>query len=313
MAQARIKGVLSPVVTPFKADLSPDTGRFVAHCKWLVSQDCGLAVFGTNSEANSMAAEERMALLEAVVAAGVDPVRMMPGTGACSLTETVKVTAHATRLGVSGVLMLPPFYYKGVSDEGLFRHFSEVVQRVGDAHLRIYLYHIPPVAQVPITHKLVERLLKAYPQQVAGMKDSSDDWPHTRSMIDAFAKDGFDVFSGNEKPLVENVTLGGAGCISATANINPGAIAETYRSVGTPTAGALQKKINDVRGVMQGYVMIPAMKYVIAHYGADPAWNKVRPPLVEVSEEQGRESVAKLEALGFTMPGLRQAMAQAAE
>ncbi|HKV00022.1 MAG TPA: dihydrodipicolinate synthase family protein [Vineibacter sp.] len=313
MAQARIKGVLSPVVTPFKADLSPDTRRFIAHCKWLVSQDCGLAVFGTNSEANSMAAEERMALLEAVVAAGVDPVRMMPGTGACSLTETVKVTAHATRLGVSGVLMLPPFYYKGVSDEGLFRHFSEVVQRVGDARLRIYLYHIPPVAQVPITHTLVERLLKAYPQQIAGMKDSSDDWPHTKSMIDAFAKDGFDVFSGNEKPLVENVTLGGVGCISATANINPGAIAETYRSVGTPQAAALQKKINDVRGVMQGYVMIPAMKYVIAHYGADPAWNKVRPPLVEVSEEQGRESVAKLEALGFTMPGLRQAMAQAAE
>ena len=313
MVQARIRGVLSPVVTPFKADLSPDTRRFIAHCKWLVSQDCGLAVFGTNSEANSMAAEERMALLEAVVASGVDPARMMPGTGACALTETVKVTAHATRLGVSGVLMLPPFYYKGVSDEGLFRHFSEVVQRVGDARLRIYLYHIPPVAQVPITHALVERLLQAYPQQIAGMKDSSDDWPHTKSVIDAFAKDGFDVFSGNEKPLVDNVKVGGAGCISATANINPGAIAETFRNVATPQADALQKKINDVRGVMQGYVMIPAMKYVIAHYGADPAWNKVRPPLVEVTEEQGRAAVDKLEALGFTMPGLRQAMAQAAE
>jgi 4-hydroxy-tetrahydrodipicolinate synthase len=312
MPQGRIKGVLSPVVTPFKADLSPDTRRFIAHCKWLVSQDCGLAVFGTNSEANSMAAEERMDLLEALVASGVDAARMMPGTGACSLTETVKVTAHATRLGASGVLMLPPFYYKGVSDEGLFRHFSEVVQRVGDARLRIYLYHIPPVAQVPITHTLVERLLKAYPQQVAGMKDSSDDWPHTRSMIDAFARDGFDVFSGNEKPLVDNVKSGGAGCISATANINPGAIAETFRNVATPQADALQKKINDVRGVMQGYVMIPAMKYVIAHYGADPAWNKVRPPLVEVTEAQGRDSITKLEALGFTMPGLRQAMAQAA-
>jgi 4-hydroxy-tetrahydrodipicolinate synthase len=277
-----------------------------------VSQDCGLAVFGTNSEANSMSAGERMALLEALVAAGVEPARMMPGTGACSLTETVTVTAHATRLGVAGVLMLPPFYYKGVSDEGLFRHFSEVVQRVGDSRLRIYLYHIPPVAQVPITHALVERLLKAYPQQIAGMKDSSDDWPHTKSMIDAFAKDGFDVFSGNEKPLVDNVKAGGAGCISATANINPGAIAETFRKVATPEAEGLQKKINDVRGVMQGYVMIPAMKYVIAHYGADPAWNRVRPPLVEVTEAQGRAAVEKLEGLGFTMPGLRQAMAQAA-
>jgi 4-hydroxy-tetrahydrodipicolinate synthase len=248
-----------------------------------------------------------------VIAAGVDPARMMPGCGACSLTETVKLTTHATKLGVSGVLMLPPFYYKGVSDEGLFRHFSEVVQRVGDARLRIYLYHIPPVAQVPITHKLVERLLKAYPQQIAGMKDSSDDWPHTKSMIDAFARDGFDVFSGNEKPLLENVAAGGVGCISATANINPGAIAETFRKAGTAEAGALQKKINDVRGVMQGYVMIPAMKYIIAHFGADPAWNTVRPPLVEVSEEQGRDAVAKLDALGFTMPGLREGMAQAAE
>jgi 4-hydroxy-tetrahydrodipicolinate synthase len=313
MAQARIRGVLSPVVTPFKADLGPDTRRFIAHCKWLLSQDCGLAVFGTNSEANSMSAGERMALLEALIAAGVDATRMMPGTGACSLTETVQVTAHATKLGVSGVLMLPPFYYKGVSDEGLFRHFSEVVQRVGDARLRIYLYHIPPVAQVPITHKLVERLLKAYPQQIAGMKDSSDDWPHTKSMIDAFAREGFDVFSGNEKPLVDNVKSGGAGCISATANINPGPIAETFRKVATPDADALQKKINDVRGVMQGYVMIPAMKYAIAHYGADPDWNRVRPPLVEVTAEQGMDAVRKLDALGFTMPGLRQAMAQAAE
>jgi 4-hydroxy-tetrahydrodipicolinate synthase len=313
MAQPRIKGVLSPVVTPFKADLSPDVPRFVAHCKWLISQNCGLAVFGTNSEANSMSADERMALLDALVAGGVDPARMMPGTGACSITETAKVTAHATRHGVSGVLMLPPFYYKGVSDEGLFRHFSEVIQRVGDAKLRIYLYHIPPVAQVPITHKLVERLLKAYPDQVAGMKDSSDDWPHTKSMIDAFAKDGFDVFSGNEKPLVDNVKSGGAGCISATANINPGPIAETYAKVGTAEADALQKKINDVRGVMATYVMIPALKYVTAHYGADPAWRTVRPPMVETPDADGKAVVAKLDALGFTMPGLKQSMAKAAE
>ncbi|HEX9326373.1 MAG TPA: dihydrodipicolinate synthase family protein, partial [Reyranella sp.] len=229
MAAARIKGVLSPVVTPFKRDLSPDVGRFIAHCKWLLSQDCGLAVFGTNSEANSMSARERMGLLDAIVSAGVPTDRMMPGTGACSINEAAEVSAHATKLGVGGVLMLPPFYYKGVPEEGLFRFFSEVVQRVGDDRLRVYLYHIPPVSAVPITHKLVERLMKAYPKQIAGMKDSSDDWPHTKSMIDAFAKDGFDVFSGNEKPLIDNIKSGGAGCISATANINPGKIAETYK------------------------------------------------------------------------------------
>lgn len=313
MAAARIKGVLSPVVTPFKRDLSPDVGRFIAHCKWLLSQDCGLAVFGTNSEANSMSAKERMGLLEAIVSAGVPTDRMMPGTGACSINEAAEVSAHATKLGVSGVLMLPPFYYKGVPEEGLFRFFSEVVQRVGDDRLRVYLYHIPPVSAVPITHKLVERLMKAYPKQIAGMKDSSDDWAHTKSMIDAFAKDGFDVFSGNEKPLIDNIKSGGAGCISATANINPGKIAETYKKYATPEGEKLQGWINEVRGVMQGYVMIPALKYCIAHYGSDAAWTPVRPPLVETTAEAGKDMIAKLDKLGFTMPGLKQAMAVAAE
>ena len=313
MAAARIKGVLSPVVTPFKRDLSPDVGRFIAHCKWLLSQDCGLAVFGTNSEANSMSADERMGLLEAIVSAGVPTERMMPGTGACSINEAAKVSAHATKLGVSGVLMLPPFYYKGVPEEGLFRFFSEVVQRVGDDRLRVYLYHIPPVSAVPITHKLVERLMKAYPKQIAGMKDSSDDWAHTKSMIEAFGKDGFDVFSGNEKPLIENLKAGGVGVISATANINPGKIAETYRKWQTPEGEKLQAWINDVRGVMQGYVMIPALKYCIAHYGSDSHWMPVRPPLVETAEAAGKDMIAKLDKLGFTMPGLKQAMAVAAE
>src|SRR5438094_6006007 len=156
----RIRGVLAPVVTPFKADLSPDRQRFVRHCQWLLSQNCGLAVFGTTSEANSMSVKERMTLLDALVAAGVDPSRMMPGTGCCSLTETVELTAHAVKHGCAGVLMLPPFYYKDVSEEGLYRYFSEVVQRVGDPGLRIYLYHIPPVAVVGVTTKLIERLLK---------------------------------------------------------------------------------------------------------------------------------------------------------
>src|ERR1700741_1660696 len=203
----RIHGVLAPVVTPFKADLSPDRERFLRHCQWLLSQNCGLAVFGTNSEANSMSAEERIMLLDALLAAGIDPSRMMPGTGCCSITETVELTAHAVKHGCAGVLMLPPFYYKEVSDEGLYRYFSEVVQRVGDTRLKIYLYHIPPVAVVGITPKLVEPLLKAYSNAIAGMKDSSGDWKNTKTFLDAFAETArpaptartartFDVFVG---------------------------------------------------------------------------------------------------------------------
>ena len=180
----RITGVLSPVVTPFKADYSPDTERFVRQCKWLVANNVGLAVFGTNSEANSLAAGERMDLLEKLVAAGVDPARMMPGTGCCALTDSVRLTAHAVKLGCAGALMLPPFYYKGVSDEGLYRNYAEIVERVGDARLQIYLYHIPQVSQVPISLKLIERLLKAYPKNIAGTKDSSGDWSNTKATLD---------------------------------------------------------------------------------------------------------------------------------
>src|SRR5438477_3422781 len=265
----RIRGVLAPVVTPFKGDLSPDRQRFIGHCNWLLAQKCGLAVFGTNSEANSLSIEERSLLLDALIAAGIDLSRVMPGTGCCSITETVKLTAEAVKHGCAGVLMLPPFYYKGVSEEGLYRYFSEVVQRMGDARLKIYLYHIPPVAMVGITAGLVERLLKAYPDTIAGMKDSSADWNNTKMFLDAFAKTGFDVFVGSESFLLASMRSGGAGTISATANVNPAAIHQLYAAAtteieGPPSSGSgritarldlegLQAKLNVVRDVFGKY------------------------------------------------------------
>src|SRR4249920_3683915 len=240
----RIRGVLSPVVTPFTRDLRPDPQRFIAHCRWLLSQNCGLAVFGTNSEANSLSVNERIALLDSLLAADVDPWRMMPGTGCCALTDTVRLTEHAVKAGCAGVLMLPPFYYKDVSDDGLFRNFSEVIERVGDARLRIYLYHIPPVAVVGITPRLVERLMKAYPSAIAGMKDSSGDWNNTKVFLDAFAKQGFDVFVGSETFLLANMRANGAGCISATANVNPAPIDKLYREWQNGDAPAQQEALN---------------------------------------------------------------------
>jgi 4-hydroxy-tetrahydrodipicolinate synthase len=307
----RIRGVLAPVLTPFKTDLSPDCERFIRHCQWLVSQNCGLAVFGTNSEANSMAAEERSALLDAVVAAGIDPSRMMPGTGCCSITETVELTAHAVKHGCAGVLMLPPFYYKQVSEEGLYRYFSEVVQRVGDTRLKIYLYHIPPVAIVGVTPKLVERLLKAYPNAIAGMKDSSGDWNNSKTFLDAFAKNDFDVFVGSESFLLANMRNGGVGTISATANVNPAAIHKLYRQWNTADdtdhPDQQQSKLNVVREVFSSSrfpSMIPALKQAIAIYRNDPEWTRVRPPLVELTREQAKLLAAELKAIGFAMPGI---------
>ena len=159
MDPQRLRGVLAPVVTPFTADLRPDPTRLARHCRWLLSNDVGLAVFGTNSEANSLTVGEKLALLDALIDSGVPPARMMPGTGCCAFPDTVELTRRAVSHGCGGVLMLPPFYYKAVSDDGLFASYAEVIERVADARLRIYLYHIPPVSQVPISLALIDRLL----------------------------------------------------------------------------------------------------------------------------------------------------------
>lgn len=316
----RIRGVLAPVVTPFKNNLSPDRERFVRHCQWLLSQNCGLAPFGTTSEANSMSKDERISLLDALLAAGIDPSRMMPGTGCCSITETVELTAHAVTHGCTGVLMLPPFYYKGVSEEGLYRYFSEVVQRVGGARLRIYLYHMPPVAIVGITPRLVERLLTAYPNAIAGMKDSSGDWNNTKTFLDAFSSERFDVFVGSESFLLDNMRNGGAGTISATANLNPAAIYELYagcspgsqisdiRHQTSSDLEALQARLNVVREVFARKSwpsMIAALKQAIAIYTNDPEWARVRPSLVELTTAQAKLLAAELTALGFAVHGIR--------
>jgi len=302
----RIKGVLSPVVTPFTRDLAPDADRFVRHCKWLLSHGCsGLAVFGTNSEANSLSVDERVMLLEALVEAGVPASKLMPGTGCSALSDSVVLTAHAVKLGCAGVLMLPPFYYKGVSDEGLFRNFSEVVQRVADDRLQLYLYHIPPVSSVPITLGLIERLLKAHPKSIAGIKDSSGDWSNTKAVLDAFAKSGFDVFAGSETFLLDNMRHGGVGCITATGNVNPAAIDKVWRNWQSADADKLQAGITATRMAVQKVPMIPALKAIVAKFSNDPEWSTVRPPLIENTQAQLDGLFADLKALNFDMPGLK--------
>jgi 4-hydroxy-tetrahydrodipicolinate synthase len=205
------------------------------------------------------------------------------------------------------VLMLPPFYYKGVSDDGLFRGFAEVIERVGDDRLRVYLYHIPPVAQVGLGPKLVERLLRAYPKAVAGMKDSSGDFANTRTMLESFAKDGFDVFVGSERFLLENLRGGGVGCITATGNVNAAAIERLFTAWRSPEADRLQEELNGVRGVVEQLPVIPALKAIVADHAGDPAWLTVRPPLVELAPERREPLLAELRARGFSMPGLRDA------
>jgi 4-hydroxy-tetrahydrodipicolinate synthase len=302
----RLAGVLAPALTPFGADLAPDPRRFVRHCRWLLAHGCaGLAPFGTTSEANSLSVGEREALLDSLLAGGVPADRLVPGTGCCALPDSVRLTAHAVRRGCAGVLMLPPFYYKGVTDDGLFRAFAEVVERVGDDRLRVYLYHIPPVAQVPIGPGLVERLLRAYPRAIAGMKDSSGDFANTRTMLDLFARDGFDVFVGSERFLLENLRAGGAGCITATGNVNAAAIERLFSGWRGQDADRLQEDVNRIRGVVDRLPVVAALKAIVADEAGDPGWTTVRPPLVALEPARRGPLLAELRALGFAMPGLR--------
>src|SRR5215472_10221336 len=253
------RGVLVPVLTPFQRDLTVDAERFVEHCRWLLAEGAnGLAVFGTTSEANSLSIAERMSLLERLIAHGVPASVLMPGTGCCALPDTVALTRHAVERNCFGVLMLPPFYYKGVSDDGIYASIAEVIERVGDSRLRIYLYHIPPMAGVGFALPLIERLLKDFPRIVVGIKDSSGDWKNTQALLESFP--GFEVFPGSEGYLLDALRHGGAGCISATANVNVAAMAQLLHVWKTPEAEALQRSISAVRAAVQKFPLVAANK-----------------------------------------------------
>jgi 4-hydroxy-tetrahydrodipicolinate synthase len=295
MPRSGLGNVVAPVLTPFGADGLPDRSRFTTHAHWLLDEGAtGLAPFGTTSEANSLSMAERKLLLTSLIAAGIDPKFLMPGTGLSSLPETVELTRHALGLGVAGVLMLPPFYYKAVKDDGLFRFFAEVIEQVGDMRLQVYLYHIPPVAQVGFSAELIERLLEAYPNTVVGLKDSSGDWAHTKMLIDRFP--GFRVYSGSEVALRQNLEAGGAGTISAGVNVNARLIRKLADAMGTKEAEALEAKVTGLRKAMQAYPMIPMLKALVAHFRQDPIWAETRPPLSPLAEADRRTVVPELAA-----------------
>ncbi len=306
MAVETFAGVLVPVLTPFTAEGEPDAERFVPFCRWLLDEGAaGLAIFGTTSEANSLSPAERMTLLERLLEAGIPAAKLMPGTGACAVTDAAELARHAARHGCGGVLMLPPFYYKGIPDDGLFAFVSRVIDKVGSAALKIYLYHIPPVAVVGYSLDLVGRLIKAYPETVVGLKDSSGDWNNTAALLDRYP--GFAVFPGSEVFLLEGLRGGAAGTITATGNINTAAIARLYRNWRGTEADALQAEITGLRKVLQAYTVIPALKRVIAHFRRDPGWAAVRPPLVPLDEASSVSLLAELERVGFSLGQRRQA------
>jgi 4-hydroxy-tetrahydrodipicolinate synthase len=295
------RGLWAPVVTPIDDDSQPDAARLVALGRWLLEEGChGLGIFGTTSEANSFSVRQRMRLLEQAVAGGLDPDVLMPGTGMCAQDDSIELTRHAIGLGCTKVLMLPPFYYKGVPEEGLYRAFSEVIERVGGG-FRLYLYHIPPVAQVPIPASLIERLQRAFPEVMAGVKDSSGDGEHILGLIRRFGD--LEIFPGTETYLLDGMREGGPGCISATANVNPKAIRAVYDAFerGDSSVEELQARISATRAVIQKRPVIPALKAVIANATGDAGWRRTMPPLEPLDEGATAELKAELAAGGFEL------------
>ena len=273
-----------PAITPFATDMSVDHTRLVAHARALLEAGAhGLAPFGTTSEANSLSVTERMAALEALIDGGIPAASLIPGTGCAALPDTVALSAHATSLGCRGVLMLPPFYYKGVSDDGVFAAYAHVIEAVGTADLGVYLYHIPQMSGVPITHALIARLLRAYPGTLRGLKDSAGKWDYARDVIAAFPE--IAIYSASESMIVDNAAAGGAGCISASSNVNPAGIRRLIDGLGSDQQDALLAQVSAVRKIFEGVPLIPSIKAAVALQRDDAAYARLRPPFVAPGAE----------------------------
>lgn len=291
------RGVLVPALTPFGQDGSPDRETFASFCAWLLDQGAnGLAVFGTTSEANSLSLAERMALLEHLVDRGIPGRMLMPGTGACAVSDAVQLTKGALAAGAGGVLVLPPFYYKNVPEDGVFAYYAELIEKIGSGGLRLYLYHIPQVSGVPITPAVVARLLKAYGPVVAGLKDSSGNWDNTERLLREFP--GLAIFPGSESFLLAGLKAGGAGCISATANFQVDRIRKAIETPDGQARNGVNEEMRRVRAIFERYPMIPALKAATASRFGREAWRIVRPPLRELPETQRRELIEALAAEG---------------
>lgn len=288
-------GVFSAALTPFDADLAPDHAAFVAHAKRLLDQGCdGIAMLGTTGEANSLTTAERQALLEATVAGGVAPDRLLPGTGVAALPDTIALTRHALSCGVTTVVMLPPFYYKGISDDGLFAAYAEVIERVADPRLRVVLYHIPPMSAVPITFPVIERLRARYPGTFTGIKDSSGDLANMTALVKTFP--GLSVLAGADPLMLPLLKEGGAGCITATSNLVAADLAFIFRHHADPARAAeveaAQARVVAARNQVSRFPQIASLKAMLAERTGQPGWRRLRPPLLALTNDEAAAMLA---------------------
>ena len=273
-----LSGVIAAVATPIDENGAPDFKRAVSLARYLLDNGCdGLNVLGTTGEATSFSLDERKAVMDAYKANGLPLQRLMVGTGAAAVSDAVALTRHAAELGFAGALVLPPFYYKGVPDDGLVAYVDTLVKATERKPIPIYLYHFPAMSGLPWHVALIERLLETFPTRIVGLKDSSGDMAFARAAANV-APD-FAVFPSTEACLIEARSGAFAGCISATANLNADLCARAWSQGDT---AALDAAVS-IRKLFDGKPLVSGVKALLAHIHSDAALARVKPPLAPLA------------------------------
>jgi len=289
MSSSLPDGVIAASVTPLSSDGTPDGPALARHVQFLLERGCdGALLFGTTGEGLSFSVEERRTALEEVIDAGISPRRLLVGTGALPLPDAIALTRHATEQGVGGVLVVPPFHFTDITDDGLALTYDRLVQGTESDALRLYFYHYPDLTHVPISFPVIERLRERYPEQIAGIKDSSDEWDHQDALCSSFPD--LQVFAGSERHLTPLLRAGGAGCISATVNITAPLAQQAVRDwKNDAKVASAQSTLTELRTRLSQFPTIPALKQLLAWRYDQPQWARVRPPLAPLdSDEESR-------------------------
>jgi len=286
----RLKGVIAAITTPIGQTGDPDTGAFVSAAQYLLENGCnGLNVLGTTGEATSFSVNQRLSVMQAA-SAGLPVNTLMVGVGAASVTDAVTLAKGAQDCGFGGALVLPPFYYKGVTDQGIVRYFAEVTAATEKSDMPLYLYNFPALSGIKYTNVLISALVAEFGDRIAGLKDSSGDLEYSKTQAE---RKSFDVFPSNEAVLRDARNGDFAGCISATANVN----SEFCRAAFIDGDMDAQQKANEIRAVFSRYELVPAIKTVVAHIHGDTQLADLKPPLCRLSNVDADDLVAAFQAL----------------
>jgi 4-hydroxy-tetrahydrodipicolinate synthase len=298
-ARNGFRGIWPAMLTPLDEALNIDHAKLVAHAQSLLKAGCGgVTIFGTTGEGPSFSLSERKEALEQLIARGFPADRIMVSTSCAALIETTELTQHAVDLGVHGCLVLPPFFFKGVSDEGIVNGYAQVIDSVNRNNWRLYLYHIPQVIGVSLTHEVIRQLVSRYPKIIVGIKDSACDRAHSEGLAKAFMPP-LTVYVGYEPDLTTMGPLGSSGAISGLANFMPRVVHRMVLSSTAPQTAQDAKRIDGMLQLLKPHSLMPALKGVMAALNHDASWLRVRPPLVAMSSAAYTEFAKEVDAFNI--------------